>query len=69
MEEALGKEIIQAVEDADGVFISLEEKIDRIEDPNERKQFRRALGELIALMDSEISYPIRIQLGLTAQPK
>jgi len=61
--------LLRAIQAFDPLLIDLEDTVDRISDPNEKKAFRRSIGELIAILDSEIAHPIRMKLGIAEEPK
>lgn len=60
----LAKEILQLLESFSEPITKLSDALEMVECQEERKKFRRALGEAMGKLDGEIGYPIRIKFGI-----
>jgi len=57
--------ILAKVDEFGPLITELSELLQLVEDTNERRKYRRALGEAMGALDGEIAYPIRTRLGIT----
>jgi len=64
MKKSLGIELTELTRKLDPVFEKLEQKIYEIEELEERKKYLKALGNIIASVETDICFPIRIEHSL-----
>lgn len=64
MKDDLAREILGVLESFHKPIALLEEKIDKIEDVEERRGFRRALGVIAASLEGDIAYQLKGKLGM-----
>ena len=55
--------ILRKLDEFSPLISELSELLDNLSDDEERRRYRRALGELMGLLEGEIGYPIRLKTG------
>lgn len=68
MDKALASKILDAVEKLNKPIEHLGEELNGITDLDERRRYRRFLGEIMASLELDITHPIRHELKGTVMP-
>ncbi len=61
------EDILVKIDDFDPLITELSELLQSVEDLDERKKYRRALGEAMGALDGGIAHPIRLRLGISSK--
>ena len=61
------EKILSKIEEFGPLISELSELLQLIENSEERKKYRRALGEALGALEGEIAYPIRLRLGTASK--
>ena len=60
----LDQEILRKIDDFGPLITDLSNLLQAIENEEERKKYRFALGSVMGLLEGDIAYPIRLRLGI-----
>lgn len=61
--EKVYEEILSKVDEFGPLITDLSELLQEVEDAEEKRIFRLALGNALGALEGEIAYPIRMRLG------
>lgn len=64
MERKHAQEILDIIGTFSEPITLLSEALEKIDNDEDRRRFRRVLGEVMGLLDGEIDYPIRKRFAL-----
>ncbi len=61
------EDILEKIDKFGPLISDLSELLQSIDDLEERKKYRRALGEALGALEGEIAHPIRLRLGIASK--
>lgn len=59
MKSSTIKEILEALDQFSDPLTNLSHALQKVEDDDERKKYRRVVAEVMGLLDGEIAFPLR----------
>lgn len=59
MDKRQAEEILYLIDQFSEPINRLHDALERVAEEDERKRYRRALGEVMGLLDGQIAYPLR----------